>query len=301
MDPFANIDNGIGFSDWNYSTKAGAAAPAEKAKTSKSRRRSSMSIVPLDCHDSAEPGEDPNKEQRRQSRRSSLDLTLDIENKRSRHRGEPSVSSGLSAKSNGSRDSREKRGNSSSEDAHRRREGSRDDRAPRSDRKSKVRPDRTIRRHLSLGANKAIDFEDEVVQASSSKDFVESAEPRRTSKRASLNMVTNHSVSTAVPPQRRTGRRASLNMVKDDVVQSPAAEKLYEDVKPHRISRRASLNMVAGNSVSTADPPPRRNGRRGSLNATDRTLPTVFTSDDAWHSGGAKVHEWHDDGFHFIK
>jgi hypothetical protein len=240
MDPFANIDYGVGFSDWNYSAKDSASS-TDTAKAAKSRRRSSMSnVVASDYHHSVEPKEEPIKEQRRQSRRSSLDLALCAESKASRRREGAAVSSGVSARSNGSRGSRDNGTNSSSEEKQSRREGSRDAKAPRGDRRSKLRPDHAGRRRNSLGGTKII----------------------------------------------------------EEVNQAPAPEQKAE---PRKTSKRASLNMVAGNSVAYTDPSPRRSGRRASLDMKGGVSQTAFVSDNTWQTGGAKVHEWDDDGFQFIK
>jgi hypothetical protein len=59
--------------------------------------------------------------------------------------------------------------------------------------------------------------------------------------------------------------------------------------------------MVAGNSVAYTDPSPRRSGRRASLDMKGGVSQTAFVSDNTWQTGGAKVHEWDDDGFQFIK
>lgn len=198
MDPFANIDNG--FSDWNYGSKQKSQAPPDKPRERRSRRRSSMSNVPLSLTGDTEAPKDESKEHRRRSRRSSLDLTLSTEKPPSRRHGDTSVSSGVSGKSSGSRSnsSHEKKDSS-------RREGSRDVKG-RSNRKQ-----RQGRRRASM----CVSVESSTNCSNKEEAAVDPAVCRGTSRRASLSMVAGTNSSFNQEQPRRT-RRASLDMAPSD-------------------------------------------------------------------------------------
>lgn len=216
MDPFANIDNG--FSDWNYGgSKPQSRQSPVKGKERRSRRRSSMSNVPMSMENTFEAPKEEPKELRRRARRTSLDMTLSAGSPPSRRPGDTSVSSGVSAKSNGSRSC-----NSNPDNKIRsRREGGRDGKG-RSDRKQ-----RQSRRRASMGLKieSCTDSypQEEVVDSYPQEEVV--TEPqgpiarKGTARRASLNMVAGTNSSFNKNSSRRA-RRATMNM--------PGAEESFQ-------------------------------------------------------------------------